>query len=146
LGVAVTKEATTGRNGTGPWLLDTSVIVDLADPAVLQALPEATAVSVVTMAELAAGPLLTDDPAERARRQRHLQEAEALFDPLPVDAPVARAFAEVVSAVRRAGRQPRRRQFDLLIAAVARANTMPLATRNAQDFVGLEAVVDVRPV
>lgn len=127
----------------GPWLLDTSVVVDLADPAVLAALPETTVISVVTLAELAAGPLVTDDDAERARRQRHLQEVEALYDPLPVDAPAARAFGEIVSAVRRAGRQPRRRQFDLLIAAVARSNRLPVGTRNPADLAGLDDLVEV---
>lgn len=130
----------------GPWLLDTSVVVDLADPAVLAALPETTAISVVTLAELAAGPLVTDDDAERARRQRHLLEVEALYDPLPVDAPAARAFGEIVSAVRRAGRQPRRRQFDLLIAAVARSNRLPVGTRNPADLAGLDDLVEVHPI
>ena len=32
------------------------------------------------MAELAAGPHATDDPAERARRQDRLQRVEATFD------------------------------------------------------------------
>ncbi len=130
----------------GPWLLDTSVIVDLADPAVLAALPDTTVISVVTLAELAAGPLVTDDDAERARRQRHLLEVEALYDPLPVDAPAARAFGEIVSAVRRAGRQPRRRQFDLLIAAVARSNRLPVGTRNPADLAGLDDLVEVHPI
>ena len=129
-----------------PWLLDTSVVVDLADPAVIESLPETTAISVVTLAELAAGPLVTDDEAERARRQRHLQEVEALYDPIPVDAAAARAFGEIVSAVRRAGRQPRRRQFDLLIAAVARANRLAVATRNPVDFAGLDDLVEVHAV
>lgn len=128
------------------WLLDTSVVLDIRDPEVLKALPAATAVSVVTLAELAAGPLMTDDDAERSRRQRHLQEFEALYDPLPVDSAAARAFGEVAAAVRRIGRQPRRRQFDLLVAAVARANGLPLATRNPADLVGLEDLLDVRPV
>lgn len=137
---------TAGESSATPWLLDTSVVLDIADPAVLDALPDATAISVITMAELSAGPLLTDDLAERTRRQGHLQEVAALFDPLPVDAPAARAFGEIVAAVRGAGAQPRRRQFDLLIAAVARANAMPLATRNARDLVGLDALVDVHPI
>lgn len=128
------------------WLLDTSVILDLSDPEVVGALPEETSISVVTSAELAAGPLLTDDPAERARRQRRLHEVEAVYDPIPVDASVARAFGSVASAVRRAGRQPRRRQFDLLIAAVALAHDLPLGTRNGDDLVGLDQVIDVRRV
>lgn len=124
-------------------MLDTSVVIDLAAPEVIAALPGTTAISVVTLAELAAGPLLTDDDTERARRQRHLQEVEALYDPIPVDAPAARAFGEIVCAVRRAGRQPRRRQFDLLIAAVARANRLAVATRNPVDFTGLDHLVEI---
>lgn len=126
------------------WLLDTSVILDLTDPDVATALPEETSISVVTLAELAAGPLLTDDVAERAERQLRLQEVEAFYDPIPVDSAVARAFGSVAAAVRRAGRQPRRRQFDLLIAAVALAHDMPLGTRNGDDLVGLEQVIEIR--
>lgn len=126
------------------WLLDTSVILDLTDPDVAAALPEETSISVVTLAELAAGPLLTDDPAERAGRQQRLQEVEAVYDPIGVDSAVARAFGSVAAAVRRAVREPRRRQFDLLIAAVALAHDMPLGTRNGDDLVGLEQVIDVR--
>jgi predicted nucleic acid-binding protein len=129
-----------------PWLLDTSVVIDLTDPAVIAALPETTAISVVTLAELAAGPLVAADDAERARRQRHLQEVEALYDPIPVDAAAARAFGEIVSAVRRAGREPRRRQSDLLIAAVARANRLAVATRNPVDFAGVDDLVEVHAI
>jgi predicted nucleic acid-binding protein len=64
-------------------LLDTSVIIDWDDPAVSAALPDESALSAVSLAELAAGPHLTVDPTERARRQARLQQVEALFDPLP---------------------------------------------------------------
>ncbi|MGE3589194.1 MAG: VapC toxin family PIN domain ribonuclease, partial [Ilumatobacteraceae bacterium] len=71
-------------------LLDTSVIIDLErlDPTLL---PVESAVSAITMAELAAGPHATHDADERARRQDRLQRAEAVFDPLPFDAEAARA-------------------------------------------------------
>jgi predicted nucleic acid-binding protein len=52
-------------------------------------------VSAITMAELAAGPHATAEPAERARRQDRLKRAEATFEPLPVDAEVARAYGRV---------------------------------------------------
>jgi len=87
-----------------------------------------------------------DDPAEQARRQHRLQEVESTYDPVRVDANVARAFGSIAAAVRRAGRQPRRRQFDLLIAAVALAHSMRLGTCNADDLVGLEHVIDVRRI
>ncbi|EQD50322.1 PilT protein domain protein, partial [mine drainage metagenome] len=63
-------------------LLDTSVLIAWDDPAVLAALPDEAAVSTITMAELAAGPHLAHQPAERARRQADLQRVESLFDPI----------------------------------------------------------------
>ncbi len=41
-------------------------------------------------------------------------------------------------------RKPRgRRTFDLLIAATAVAHALPLYTRNAPDFAGLEGLVEI---
>lgn len=123
-------------------LLDTSVVIDLGrlDPGVL---PRTVGVSVITMAELAAGPSATDDVAERARRQDRLQRAEAAFEPIPFGGEAARAYGRVHAAVVASGRQPRRRFADLLIAATAVAEGLPLLTRNAADFVGLEELLDV---
>jgi len=66
-------------------LADTSIVIDLEviDPSER---PAELALSAATMAELAASPHATADPAERARRQDRLQRAEATFEPLPVDA------------------------------------------------------------
>lgn len=100
-------------------------------------LPEESAVSAITVAELAAGPLATDDNAERARRQETLQWVAATWDPLPFDAAAARAYGRVFAAVRGVGRTPRSRFADLLIAATAIANDLPLYTRNPSDFFGL---------
>jgi predicted nucleic acid-binding protein len=127
-------------------LIDTSVVVDLEliEP---DELPREMAISAISLAELAAGPHATDDPAERARRQDRLQRAEATFDPLPIDAAVARAFGRIYAAVAAAGRKARgRRALDLLIAATAVAADLPLYTRNADDFRGLSELVDVHPV
>ncbi len=55
-------------------LLDTSVVVDWHDPVVVGALPDQMAISVITAAELAAGPHLAATHAERAKRQARLQE------------------------------------------------------------------------
>jgi len=123
-------------------LLDTSVVIDLPgiDPSHL---PAASAISALTLAELAAGPHATRDPSERARRQQRLQWAEATFDALPFDLSAARTFGVVFAAVQRAGRRGRRRVVDLMIASVAAANGLPLYTRNAEDFRGLARVVQV---
>jgi predicted nucleic acid-binding protein len=118
------------------------VIIDL-DRITAEALPEQVAVSAVSMAELAAGPVAASDPAERARRQDRLQRAEAAFDPLPLDIEAARAYGRVYAAVVAHGRKPRRRLADLLIAAVAVANGLPLVTRNAADFVGLDDLLEI---
>lgn len=127
-------------------VIDTSVIIDLEtiDPEVL---PAELAVSSITLAELAAGPHATDDPEERARRQDRLQRAEAAFDPLPFDADSARAYGRIFSAVTASGRKARgARAVDLLIAATACAEDLPLFTRNGEDFRSLEGVLDVYEV
>jgi predicted nucleic acid-binding protein len=124
-------------------LVDTSVVIDMEriDPADL---PVEIAISAITLAELAAGPHATTDPAERARRQDRLQRTEATFDPLPVDANVARAFGRIYAAVATAERKARgRRAFDLLIAATAVAAGLPLYTRNPDDFAGLADLLEV---
>jgi predicted nucleic acid-binding protein len=121
-------------------LLDTSVVIALEQLAPAS-LPLETAIAAVTLAELAAGPHATDDPEERARRQDRLQRVEALLDPLPFDAAAARAYGRVYAATRARGRKPRgARAIDLLIAATALANDLPLFTRNPDDFDHLRVV------
>ena len=123
-------------------LLDTSVIVDL-DRLDASQLPEEVAISTVTLAELSAGPSATTDVSERARRQDRLQRTEAAFDPMPFDIRSARAYGRVHAAVVEQGRQPRRKFADLLIAATALAEDLPVVTRNGKDFLGLEGLVTV---
>jgi hypothetical protein len=124
-------------------LLDTSVVVDWHDPTVIAALPNEMAVSVITAAELAAGPHLAADPVEAAKRQARLQEVESALEPIPFDAAAARSYGLVVAAVVREGRKPRSRFADLLIAATAHASRLDLYTRNGEDFTGLEGLVRV---
>lgn len=129
------------RHGRG--LIDTSVVIDL-EQIDAAALPEELVVSAMTMAELAAGPHATADPAERARRQDRLQRAEATFEPLPVDGETARAYGRVYAAVTSTGRKARgRRAIDLLIAATALASGLPLYTRNPEDFAGLTNIIEI---
>jgi predicted nucleic acid-binding protein len=124
-------------------LIDTSVVIDLEQIDAAD-LPQEIAISAITLAELAAGPHATADPAERARRQDRLQRAEATFEPLPVNTEVARAYGRVYAAVAAAGRKARgRRAVDLLIAATALALGLPLYTRNPSDFTGLSELIDI---
>lgn len=107
-------------------------------------LPTELAISAVTLAELAAGPHATADTAERARRQDRLQRAEAAFEPLPVDADVARAYGRVYAAVAAGGTKARgRRALDLLIAATGLANDLPVYTCNPEDFEDLASLIEV---
>lgn len=86
----------------------------------------------------------SSDPIERGRRQHHLQIVEATYDPLPFDVTCARAYGRVSAAAPSAGRKPRgRRAVDLLIAATAIANELPLYTRNPHDFKGLDGLLHV---
>lgn len=126
-------------------LLDTSVLVDhhSIDPAQL---PQESAISAITLAELTAGPHATQDETERARRQDRLLWAVATWDPLPFDAEAARAYGLVFAAARRAGRTSRARLADLLIASTALANDLPVITRNPADFAGLEDLVQVQSI
>lgn len=124
-------------------LLDTSVVIDL-DRLTVDALPEVLAVSALTLVELAAGPHATSSATERARRQHRLQLTEASFDALPFDEDAARSYGVVYAAVAAAGRKARgARAVDLMIAAVAAANDLPLYTCNPDDFSALDGVVEV---
>ncbi len=63
-------------------LLDTSVVIDF-DSVDTALLPDETAISAITLAELAAGPHAARDDAERGRRQDRLLWAGSQWDPLP---------------------------------------------------------------
>lgn len=124
-------------------LLDTSVVIDWDDPLVQRALPEEISVSAITLAELAAGPILASTVTEQSTRQARLQQTEATFEPIPFDAAAARSFGQVVAAVASTGRTHRSRMADLVIAAIAHANGLTLYTRNPADFIGLEELIQV---
>lgn len=124
-------------------ILDTSVVIGLEEIDV-GSLPVEIAVTTITMAELAAGPHATTDADERSRRQDRLQRAESVFDPLPFDNAAARAYGRVYSAVVSSGRKARgARAVDLLIAAIACSEQLPLYTRNPGDFRALKGLVEV---
>jgi len=124
-------------------LLDTSVVIDWHDPSIVDKLPDEMAISAITAAELAAGPLLARTPIEAAKRQSRLQEVESLMEPIPFDSRAVRSYGLVVAAIVGEGRKPRSRFADLLIAATAHANGLDLYSRNADDFVGLGNLVRV---
>jgi predicted nucleic acid-binding protein len=120
-------------------LLDTSVIIGLERVRDVSALPERPLISTITLAELSVGPLVAAD-SERAARMARLQQVESDFDPLPFDAPAARAFGRVAASLRQGGRKPAARAYDAMIAAIAVANDLPLYTCNPRDFAGIDGL------
>jgi predicted nucleic acid-binding protein len=108
-------------------------------------LPEEPIITTVTLAELSVGPLVTDNESERAVRLARLQVTEATFEPIPFDAPAARAFARVAVELRRSGRRTKARSFDAIIAATALSRNLPIFTANPEDFTGIEGL-DVVPI
>ena len=101
------------------------------------------AISAVTLAELHFGVLVAKTSEVRAERLRRLSILQQHFEALPVDEAVAVSYGRLAAAVVDAGRQPRRRVMDLLIAATAHAHGARLYTRNAEDFTGLEDLIAV---
>jgi predicted nucleic acid-binding protein len=146
--------ATGARQRPSRGMLDTNVLIlrRWVNP---DELPDEVAISAITLAELSAGPHQVrpdhqqaeyDEHAERGRRLDVLQRAEHEFDPVPFDAEAARAYGQVAAAVIGAGRSPRRRMADLMIASTAIAAGLPLYTTNPDDFTGLDELLVVVPV
>jgi predicted nucleic acid-binding protein len=72
-----------------------------------------------------------------------LQYVESTFEPLPYDQHAARLYGQICAAVRTAGRQPRKRTSDLMIAATAASNALPIYTANPDNFRGSEEFVEL---
>jgi predicted nucleic acid-binding protein len=127
-------------------ILDTSAVIAL-DRILVDDLPAEPAITAITLAELSVGPLVTDEPGERAARQARLQAVEATFEPIPFDDAAARSFGQVAAALRQSGRKVSARAFDALIAATALSRGWPVHTCNPDDFAAIDglAVVAVRP-
>lgn len=111
------------------FLFDTSVLIGSREPGELEG-----AISAASLAELHFGVLVAEGAGERARRAQRLGVIEATFDPLPVDAAVAREWGRLAAAVVARGGKPRRRAMDLVIAATASVHDVPLLTADVEDL------------
>ncbi len=120
-------------------ILDTSVVI-ATDVGPLEG---ELAISSATLAELHFGVLVTTVAGVRAERLRRLSILQHHFDALPVDEAVAASYGQLAAAVVAAGRRPRARTMDLLIAATAHAHSARVYTRNAKDFVGADNLVEI---
>jgi len=126
-------------------LLDTCVVIDLPryDPADL---PEISHVSAITLAELSYGVALAKTPLDAATRSQVFANTKAWVRPLPFDGAAAERYGELAALILAAGRQPRPRRLDLMIAAIAVSRRLPLYTANPDDYRGLEPSLTVVPV
>ncbi|WP_067666996.1 type II toxin-antitoxin system VapC family toxin [Nocardia miyunensis] len=126
-------------------LLDTCVLIDIStiDAADLPVQPQ---ISTLTIAELGLGIAMATTPAVLALRTERMLEFEHIFEPIPFCPAAARRFTSMAKLVIAAGRNPKPRKVDLMIAAVASVNDLPLYTRNAADFKGIENLLTVIPV
>lgn len=123
-------------------ILDTSVLI--ADD--VTPIPGELAISIASIAELKFGVLVAKDDRARAARLSRLSAIERRFDPLPIDEAVADSYARLAAQVVAAGRQPRARVMDLLIAATAHAHGATVYTRNSADLTGLEDTVAIASI
>lgn len=120
-------------------VLDTSVLLG-PEPGPLDG---ELAISSASLAELHFGVLVARADDVRAERLRRLALIEQRFAPLPIDDHVARHYGRLAAATVAAGRKPRTRAVDLLIAATAVAHGARLLTRNAADLAGLDHLVEI---
>jgi toxin FitB len=120
-------------------LLDTSILINgYSDPL------DEVAISAISLAELHFGILVAPSDDVRALRLRRLATIEKGFTAIPFDAAVARECGQLQAAVTQRGGQPRRRSFDLAIAATAKRLGIPLMTLNPGDFKLIGDLVEIR--
>jgi len=122
-------------------LADTSVFIARESGRALDeaALPDALAISVITIAELRAGVLVASDSAVRDRRLSTLTAALA-FDAVPVDQKVAESWAGLRVLLRDSGQ--RMPVNDSWIAATAMALGVPVVTQDTDyvEITGLDVI------
>ena len=120
-------------------LLDTAVLVADDAPAGVQA-----GISAASTSEFHLGVLVARDPEERVRRLQRPATVEATFGPLPVTAEIARTWGWLTAAVTLRGGNPRRRQVDLVVAATALTEHVPLLIHDLADLTIIEDLVEAR--
>jgi predicted nucleic acid-binding protein len=126
-------------------VLDTCTYIDLLVLDVAD-LPQRSELTSISLAELHQGVEMAKDPFTRAARAEVLSSAVKVFDPLPFDGSAATRYGTLVALTIAAGRDPRPRRPDLMIAAIASSRNLPLYTRNPTDFKGLHDLVTVQAV
>lgn len=125
-------------------VLDTNVVSEMMKPADRRAAAvvewldrqpgERLFTTTITMAEIRAGLAIMPDRHQRTEKRAAAEQLLALFAGrvLPFDMASTHHYGESVTIRLRAAKSID--AFDLLIAAIARSNSMAVATRNVVDF------------
>ncbi len=123
-------------------LADTSFFIarETARPMQIERVPDRVGVSFVTIGELRAGVLAAVDADARSRRLETLLIALSL-DPIPVDDPVAEAWARLRVDLRQ--RHLRMPVNDSWIAATAIAHGVAIVTQD-EDYIDLPGLVVIK--
>ena len=123
-------------------IADTSVFIarESGRPLAETELPDELGISVITIGELRSGVLAAVDVETRDRRLATLSEALAL-EPLPVDQPVAEAWARLRVLLREM--QKRMPVNDSWIAATAMSLGVPVVTQD-EDYVEVRGLKIIR--
>lgn len=119
------------------YLLDTTILSpyfagqEQARLLLRQLAQDGVAVSILSYLEAYQGVIENADPETAKRRFNAFFHTAQL---LPVSPAVARRCAEIRAYLKQQGKSPRKRAFDLVIAATAIEHGLELVTHNTQDF------------
>lgn len=119
------------------YLIDTTVLIPYFadDPAAIallkQLAPDGFAVGILAYLEAYQGAIERPD-AEEAKRKFNAFFRDVPI--LPVSPAVAKRCAEIRSFLKKQGKNPRRRAFDLVIAATALEHGLEVVTHNTKDY------------
>ena len=87
--------------------------------------------------------LRAKDLETRSVREANLAGVESEYVPIPMSVEIARAYGRCAAALAAAGRNPRSRVWDLVIAATALTHGATLYTLNVDDFLGLDGLIEI---
>lgn len=124
-------------------LLDTTWVIDHLhdDPVAVKLLQSLTvegiAVSIITYLEAFQGTLRLHGPVSQSKFETFFAKVPIL----PLTPAIAQRCAYLREYLKRQGKQPNRRAFDLIIAATALEHGLILVTKNRQDFIDIPDLV-----
>ncbi len=117
--------------------IDSSVLIALerggaSGAAALTQLPPESLITVLQVAELRIGAIMTASPERTERRHTFLEHIRGVLPVLPFDEPAAETWAEIFPQLQLSGSRIGER--DLIIAAIALAHGHSVSTANVREL------------